>query len=221
MRSFDWQQKEVEFFSKLRKLSINILNNIDSFMIVDDLPISAIPEKYHSADYDFVRGRYLTYSGRYVFPVKDTKGDVMGFCGYDKFEQPKYLDSKNTGYYAKRELFGMENIKNYYKDGYTLVTEGSICALALRDEGINALSFLGSYISPYAVHILKRFGKGCICIPDNDETGNKFAKTLRKVLPNARIIQMIHEKDYDEERIKYPEITNKIKYIIKYGGINL
>jgi 5S rRNA maturation endonuclease (ribonuclease M5) len=199
MQSLSWQDEMVEYFAELRGLKPSTIKRAGGFMVPDDLAVNGIPEEFHHDSLGFVEGIRLVYSGRFVFPVKDVRGDVAGFVGYDKFEEPKYLDSRNHGYKAKQgTLFGMENMRKFYEDGYVIVTEGSMCKFWLEEHGFNALSTLGSYLTPYVVEVLKRFGRRCFIFPDSDEAGNKFKKQIKFLLPQAQIRQCLYSKDIDD-----------------------
>lgn len=198
-RNFPEAASYIKTFANIRKLSEDILNEADSFFLEPDTSLLEFTEEELKELYGFFKGNRLVYAGRYVLPIKDTNGDVAGFTGYDGTVKPKYLDSKNYGYKAGHGmLYGMEHMKKYYKDGYVVVPEGPMCALRLRSYGINALSTLGSYLSPYQIVILKRFGVKCFMVPDNDETGEKYKKTIKYKLPYATILQCTKTKDIDD-----------------------
>ena len=116
-KSRDSYLEEVTWFAELvRHLNVDTLLKCDSFMVQDDFLPTLIPEELRHDSLGFCRDHDVVFQGRYVYPVKDVKGDVMGFCGYDKYSDVKYLDSKNFGYTAKSyTLWGMEELPKYYK----------------------------------------------------------------------------------------------------------
>lgn len=216
MQNLEWQDEMISLFAELRHLSPVTIKNAGGFMVLDDMAVNQIPEEFRHDSLGFVEGYRLVYSGRFVFPVKDVKGNVAGFVGYDKFEEPKYLDSKNHGYKAKQTiLYGMENLREYYESDYVIITEGSICKLWLQEQGFNSLSTLGSYLSPYVVEVLKRFGRRCIVFPDTDDAGNKFKSQIKRDLPQAQIWQCKFAKDIDDARQLNPELKDEIEKILK------
>jgi hypothetical protein len=202
----------------------------DSFFVDEEYPVTLLPEELRHDSLGFVSGFGYVFHGRFVYPVKDCKGDVAGWCGYDKFVAPKYLDSVNYGYKAKEALlYGMENIEKYYKGKEPVfITEGIVCSLWLRQEGFSALALLGSYMSPYVMAILRRFKDRCIVIPDADAAGNKLSRQVRYNLKQARVIQSCVAKDIDDtqrevpdlkqELLKYSNIFERSKYFI-HGGL--
>lgn len=173
---------------------------------------SILPEELQHDSLGFVSGDHLVYRGRFVYPVKDTKGHVAGWCGYDAYENPKYLDSKNYGYSAKDALFfGAEMLPTYYRSSRPIfVVEGIVCCLWLRSQGFQALASLGSYLTPYMVVVLKRFGRRCIVIPDSDEAGTKYRHQVKMSLPMARCVQSCVAKDIDDSRQVYPKLAEEL-----------
>lgn len=195
--------EEVETFAIMgRNLLPKTLIDCDSFMVQPDTPIALLPEELRHDSLGFCRGNYYIFEGRYVYPVKDVKGDVMGFCGYDKFSEVKYLDSLNFGYKAKSySLWGMEMLPVYYRNDMPVYfVEGIVCALYLRQEGLQALALLGSIVSPYVTEIIRRFGMRAVMVNDADEAGTKCKQIMLKRLPYLRCVQSRIAKDVDDSR---------------------
>ena len=196
-------EENVRIFAELvRNLEVKTLKECDSFMIQPTLLWKQIPEEYRHDSYGMCRGDYIVYSGRYVYPVKDVKGNVMGWCGYDKYEDTKYLDSVNYGYHAKTySVWGMEKLPEYYRNEEPVFfVEGIVCALYLRQCGLQALALLGSSISPYVTQIINRFKTRAIIVCDSDEAGTKCRHYLRRNCHLARCIQSRIAKDVDDSR---------------------
>lgn len=200
-------------FCKERRLPMVIAREHKVFFIPDDFSYLDLPEEFRAESLGMVRGNHVIYAGRLVYPVMDVQGDVMGFCGWDKFVRPKYLDSKNHGYKAKNTtLYGMERLHEYYVSDETVyVTEGIVDALYLRAKGYQSMALLGSALHSYVGVILKRFGSRLVVLPDNDTVGKQgedvlnpageyLVRQTKKVLPEARIVQSIVAKDVDEAR---------------------
>lgn len=198
---------------KLRNLKMETFVNADAFFVQPDVTSLVLPEDLRHDSYGFCRDEYILFNGRLVYPVKDCKGDVMGFCGYDKYSDVKYLDSKNAGYRAKTNTFyGMEMLPVYYRsDKPVFFVEGIVCCLYLRQEGFQSFATLGSYLTPYVITIASRFGNRAVFVTDSDESGNKYRRQVRRVLPVARALQSTIAKDVDDSRLVDPEIVHEFE----------
>lgn len=197
----------------VRNLEVQTLLDCDSFMVQDDFNLLALPEEFKVDALGFCNGNNLIFQGRYVYPVKDVQGDVMGFCGYDKFSPVKYLDSKNFGYQAKTySLYGMEKLPEYYRSSDPVFfVEGVVCCLVLRQAGLQALAWLGSNISPYVREIMKRFGTRAYAICDSDEAGVNCRHMIHKNLPLTHTFQSSISKDVDDSRQADPEFIAELR----------
>lgn len=187
------------FIEDYRQLQLQVAYDADAFCVDEEIDISQFPEWMNIESLGFIKNRWCPMWGRCVFPVKDVKGQVMGFCGWDPFVDPKYLDSKNYGYKAKlTTLYGMEKLPEYYtSDKPVFVTEGLMCCLYLRSQGFQALATLGSHLTPYVISILSRFGNRLVMIPDNDETGDNYVRQVKYKLPRAICVQVAYGKDIE------------------------
>ena len=203
-----------EYLVKRRQIKPEIVDECEAFLCDYYMTVSDLPEEFRSEALGLVVRNHMVFKGRILYPVKDVMGDVMGFCGWDNTESPKYLDSKNHGYKAKAtSLFGMENLRDYYNSNEpVIVTEGIVCSLFFRGEKFQSLAALGSNLTPYVVQILRRFGDRLIVFPDNDSfgksveeldeqtSGEHFVQQAKRLLPKARIIQSVIAKDPDDTR---------------------
>lgn len=187
---------------EMRNLEVQTLLDCDSFMVQDDFLLTELPEEFKHDSLGFCSGLDCRFQGRYVYPVKDIKGDVMGFCGYDMYSEVKYLDSQNYGYKAKTfSMWGMERLPDYYRsEKPVFFVEGIVCALYLRQSGLQSLATLGSTFSPYCTEIVRRFGTRAVIINDSDEAGTKCRNTMRRRCPLARCVQSTIAKDVDDSR---------------------
>lgn len=220
-----------ELIADARKLKKETIMQADMFHIPMEFPIRELPEDFRHDSCGLCKGRHILQAGRAIFPVKDIKGDVAGFCGWDKFDQPKYLDSRGYGYTPKDTMFfGMERLADYYRGNFELnsslaqyqsdepwliVVEGMMCMFALREMGFPAVAKLGSYTSPYIKEVMRRFGKKCIQISDADEAGSKDRFYLQKDIPEMRIIQSKIAKDFDDSRQINMEVYEDLAKMMK------
>jgi DNA primase len=134
--------------------------------------------------------RYDRFRDRVMFPIRNVKGEFIGFGGrvLDKGE-PKYLNSPETPVFSKgRELYGLFEARTAIRQhGYALVTEGYMDVVALAQLGFaNAVATLGTACTPDHVHKLFRFTDAVVFSFDGDAAGRRAArKALDAALPLA------------------------------------
>jgi DNA primase len=136
------------------------------------------------------RKRYDRFRDRIMFPIRNTKGQVIGFGGrvMDKGE-PKYLNSPETPLFQKgSELYGLFEARQAIRDkGYVLVTEGYMDVVALAQFGFaQAVATLGTACTPVHVQKLLRQTENVIFSFDGDTAGRRAARrALEACLPHA------------------------------------
>ena len=134
--------------------------------------------------------RYDRFRDRIMFPIRNVKGETIGFGGrvLDKGE-PKYLNSPETPVFSKgRELYGLFEARTAIRvAGYVLVTEGYMDVVALAQLGFaNAVATLGTACTPDHVLKLFRFTDSVVFSFDGDGAGRRAArKALDAALPLA------------------------------------
>lgn len=189
------------YFEKKRMLPISVADDLEAFAVPDEeeIPLTEYPVWMHEYSLGFIKNNHLVFGGRCVMPIKNAKKKIIGFIGWDPFATPKYLDSSNAGYKAGSATFmGMENMEQYYtSDRPVFITEGSMCMAYLRSKNFQSLSSLGSHLTKYQIQILKRLGRRCIVVVDNDEAGYSYARQVKYTLPLASVIMVTHGKDID------------------------
>ena len=143
-----------------------------------------------SGDDPATQKRYDRFRDRVMFPIRNVKGEVIGFGGrvLDKGE-PKYLNSPETPVFSKgRELYGLFESRQGLRDkGYALVTEGYMDVVALAQLGFpNAVATLGTACTDEHVHKLLRFTEKVVFSFDGDAAGRRAAgRALEAALPHA------------------------------------
>jgi DNA primase len=136
------------------------------------------------------RKRYDRFRDRIMFPIRNTKGQVIGFGGrvMDKGE-PKYLNSPETPLFQKgSELYGLFEARQAIRDaGYALVTEGYMDVVALAQMGFpQVVATLGTACTPIHVQKLLRQTDQVIFSFDGDSAGRRAARrALDASLPHA------------------------------------
>jgi DNA primase len=140
--------------------------------------------------------RYDRFRDRIMFPIRNVKGECIGFGGRVLFEgTPKYLNSPETPVFSKgRELYGLFEARNALRDaGYVLVTEGYMDVVALAQLGFpNAVATLGTACTSDHVQKLFRFTDNVVFSFDGDSAGRRAArKALDGALPYASDVRSV------------------------------
>jgi DNA primase len=136
------------------------------------------------------RKRYDRFRDRIMFPIRNTKGQVIAFGGrvLDGGE-PKYLNSPETPLFQKgNELYGLFEARQAIREaGYVLVTEGYMDVVALAQLGFaQAVATLGTACTPTHVQKLLRQTDHVIFSFDGDAAGRRAARrALEACLPHA------------------------------------
>jgi DNA primase len=134
--------------------------------------------------------RYDRFRERIMFPIRNTKGQVIGFGGrvLDGGE-PKYLNSPETPLFQKgHELYGLFEARQAIRDaGYVLVTEGYMDVVALAQLGFpQAVATLGTACTSTHVQKLLRQTDNVIFSFDGDKAGRRAARrALEACLPQV------------------------------------
>ncbi|MFS2004751.1 DNA primase [Duganella sp. CT11-25] len=162
------------------------------------------------------RKRYDRFRERIMFPIKNTKGQVIAFGGrvLDHGE-PKYLNSPETPLFSKGfELYGLFEARQAIRDaGYVLVTEGYMDVVALAQMGFpQAVATLGTACTTNHVQKLLRQTDTVIFSFDGDKAGRRAARrALEACLPHVT----------DNKTIKFlflPTEHDPDSYVRTYGN---
>ena len=134
----------------------------------------------HEAQAGEEEKRYDRFRDRVMFPIRNVKGECIGFGGRILGEgTPKYLNSPETPVFSKgRELYGLFEAKGALRDmGYALVTEGYMDVVALAQLGFpNAVATLGTACTNEHVQKLFRFTDSVVFSFDGDSAGRRAAR---------------------------------------------
>ena len=132
--------------------------------------------------------RYDRFRDRVMFPIHDTRGQVIGFGGRVLGQgEPKYLNSPETPLFSKgRELYGLYQARASIREtGRVVVVEGYMDVVALAQHGIGyAVATLGTSTTPMHVQKLFRLTDHVVFCFDGDNAGRKAAwRALENALP--------------------------------------
>ncbi|WP_343595189.1 DNA primase [Acinetobacter sp.] len=131
-------------------------------------------------DFDLLRDRV-------IFPIRDTKGRVVGFGGRALNDEikPKYINSPDSEVFHKNQLlYGLyEGTKSKAQDWF--LVEGYMDVIALQQAGISgAVATLGTASNTEHLNLLFKRNHRITIAFDGDAAGQKAAKrTLEIALP--------------------------------------
>ena len=125
--------------------------------------------------------RYDAFRGRIMFPIRNSKGSVIGFGArtMNGDEQPKYLNSPETPIYHKgSELYGLwEGREAVRSRGRAIVCEGYMDVIQLSQAGFEeSVAALGTSITPEHVRKLFKITDSVYFSFDGDGAGRKAAR---------------------------------------------
>jgi len=128
------------------------------------------------------------FRGRLMFPIRDKRGDVVGFGGRSMGDdKAKYLNSPETTWYHKSDiLYGFsEHRETIRKRKMLMVVEGymDVLALAAHDLPI-AVAASGTSIGEHQIRDIFRLCESPIFCFDGDRAGYQAAwRALERMLP--------------------------------------
>ena len=137
-------------------------------------------------------GFYDRFRDRLVFPIRDSRGRVIGFGGrvIDKGD-PKYLNSPETPLFHKgRELYGLYEARRAHSDFKRLmIVEGYMDVVRLHQAGITyAVATLGTATTQEHLNKVFRMTSELVFCFDGDRAGRQAAwRALDNALPLARV----------------------------------
>jgi len=136
------------------------------------------------------KGRvYDRFRDRIMFPIRDTRGRVIGFGGrtLSSDDGPKYLNSPETPVFQKgSELYGLYEARRALRRIDKLImVEGYMDVVALAQHGVaNAVATLGTASGEAHFHKLYRYADEVVCCFDGDQAGRQAAwRALEGALP--------------------------------------
>jgi DNA primase len=125
-------------------------------------------------------GRYDRFRDRLMFPIRDSRGQTVGFGGRilpdSTFADrgPKYYNSSETPLFLKKELlYGLDAARNAgTSEGYLAVVEGYTDVLMAHQCGVaNVVATMGTALNAAHVRQLRRFVPKVVLVFDADAGG--------------------------------------------------
>ena len=136
-------------------------------------------------------GFYDRFRDRIMFPIRDSRGRVIGFGGrvVDQGE-PKYMNSPETPLFHKgRELYGLYEARQARADfKRLLIVEGYMDVVRLHQAGITyAVATLGTATTQEHLNKIFRITSEVVFCFDGDRAGRQAAwRAMENSLPLAR-----------------------------------
>ncbi len=151
---------------------------------------------------------YDRFRGRLVFPLKDSRGQVIGFSGRALDEQDKsakYINTPETPLYHKREtLYGLDVAREAIKkEKNVVIVEGEFDMITPYQAGFgNFVAIKGSALTFEQLTILKRYTNRLVLALDTDAAGEE---AMRRGITEAErldfeleVVSFDFAKDPDE-----------------------
>lgn len=164
-------------------------------------------------------GFYDRFRGRLIFPIKDHRGNILGFSGrvFEEKGEAKYINTPETLVYHKREtLFGINLTKdNIQKTNQAILVEGEFDMISCFQHGINNVAAIkGSAVTKEQLMLIKRYAHKIILSLDADTAGEETTKRAINDAENldfdVSVITIDFAKDPDEALKKDPIAFKKI-----------
>ena len=169
------------------------------------------------------------FRDRLMFPIIDVRGNVIGFGGRIMKKDDsaaKYLNSPETMIFNKRKNLFALNLAKKSKQGYLILVEGYMDAIALHQYGfVCAVASLGTALTEDGASLLSRYTDQVVLIYDGDAAGQNATQRAIPMLEKAglqvKVLKMRDAKDPDEflkkfgaDRFKLllEESSNRVEY---------
>ncbi|GAB4219366.1 MAG: DNA primase [Candidatus Microgenomates bacterium] len=153
-------------------------------------------------------GYYDRFRGRLIFPIKDSRGYVIGFSGRildGDNSQAKYINSPETPIYHKREtLFGINLAKEMIKkENNVYIVEGEFDMISPYQYGFsNFVAIKGTALTNEQLLFLKRYTDRITLMLDMDEAGiestRRGIEETGRLEFDIRVVASLSGKDPDE-----------------------
>ena len=185
-------------------------------------------------------GSYDRFRNRIIFPIRDARGQMAGFGArvFNPKDEPKFINSPQTALFDKgRILYGLDMARKAIRAAdQAVVVEGYLDVIALHQAGYgNAVSPMGTALTPDQLRTIKRFSRNIVLALDADAAGDQA--TLRgldvarealdrepdpvfdarglvryegRLDAEIRIVSLPDEKDPDEVALEDPEAWNDL-----------
>jgi len=155
---------------------------------------------------------YDRFRNRLMFPLKDHRGNVIGFSGRllgDSQKEAKYVNTPETEAYHKREtLYGIHLTKDSIrKNQNAFVVEGEFDVITPYQHGVdNVVAIKGAAFTKEQLMLLGRYTKRITLALDGDEAGVEAMKRgikIAEALDFEVYVAMFQDGKDPDEAIKH------------------
>ncbi|PIR58679.1 MAG: DNA primase, partial [Candidatus Pacebacteria bacterium CG10_big_fil_rev_8_21_14_0_10_56_10] len=163
--------------------------------------------------------QYDRFRDRLMFPLKDHRGQVVGFAGRllnDQAQEAKYINSPETSLYHKSKLlYGYHELRQEIrKAGQAVVMEGELDVISSSQAHLNnVVAIKGSALTSDQARLLKRLVTKVVLALDTDAAGVTATKRAVPVIEQAglelRVASLPAGKDPDELGRSNPKLLRQ------------
>lgn len=165
------------------------------------------------------RGGYDRFRGRLMFPLRDHRGETVGFAGRlldPTIKEAKYINSPETALYKKGNmLFALDvTKKTIQKEDTAILMEGEFDVLSSFQAGIgNVVAIKGTALTEQQIRLLKRFSSKIIFALDSDLAGDAASRRgvelAEKQGLEIHVAKLPESQDPDDLARKEPLLLKK------------
>lgn len=147
------------------------------------------------------------FNSRIMFPLKDLKGNVVGFSGriYDTTSNSKYINSQENIIFKKSNiLYNYSDAFNEIKlKGFVIIFEGFMDVIAAYRAGVyNTIATMGTALTEEQIKVILKLTNDIRLCYDGDgpgiEASRRAIKLFAKYGVNVKMVMLPNDMDPDD-----------------------
>ncbi len=185
--------------------------------IAEGIPADVLVEVGLTATREGQRGHYDRFRDRVMFPIKDVRGQVVGFGGRIMPNNPlaargpKYYNSAETPLFHKSELLYGLDLARHANAGYLAVVEGYTDVMMAHQCGVpQVVATMGTALNAKHVAQLRRYVPKVVLLYDADAGGYTGVD---------RALEMFISQDVELAVATLPEGLDPCDLLVRPNGI--
>ncbi len=167
---------------------------------------------------------YDRFRGRLMFPIRDVRGQVIGFAGRVLDDSvPKYLNSPQTSLFDKGGvLYGIDLARRSIREtGRVIIVEGYMGVIVLQQCGVpNVVACMGTALTERQLRILKPMTEVLILALDADTAGRVATErgvSMAQELLKQRVVPVLTARGL----VRYEEhLDAEIRILVLPEGLD-